>query len=242
MRYQLARAAFDLFIPPVCFHCTRGQAVDIGLCRQCKDLLTECEIPKRELPGQTLSGRNVYAVWYYRNGSPLRSLHRLAKYAENERVAYWLGKQLGRKMSRHREAMLQMPGPLHDMVTDRTEWVCVPVPSHPARIMERGLDSTRWMGKAVAEELKMRFAPELLKRIRLDTSQSQVDGSDRAGNVIGAFSCDDRAVCHVLLIDDIVTTGATMEAAASVLENRGHRVKLAVIGFRREMFAYTRYQ
>ena len=236
MRYLLARAAFDLFIPPICSHCKQGTASSVGLCSDCRVLLSQCHIPPEELPGLTLSGRKVVAAWYYRNGSPLRTLHRMAKYGENERVALWLGKKLGVRLK-------LLPSNLGDFSQfEWNDWLCVPMPSHPARVLDRGMDSSRWMARGVAEQLDITLTMDLLSRTRLDPSQSQVDGSGRTKNVTGAFTCARQPAGNVLLIDDVVTTGATLDAAASVLEARGHHVKLAAVGFRRELFAYTRYR
>lgn len=236
MRCQLARAAFDLFVPPICSHCKLGLASIAGLCNDCQLLLDQCHIPPEELPGQTLSGRKVLGLWYYRNGSPLRSLHRLAKYGENDRVAHWLGQRLGA----HLRMLPQKRGDHSPFQWN--DCLCVPMPSHPARVVDRGMDSTRWMGRGVADELDLMLAPDLLKRTRLDLSQSQIHGSDRTSNVTGAFTCAQQPASNVLLIDDIVTTGATLDAAASVLESRGHVVRIAAVGFRRELFSYTRYR
>ncbi|TVP83431.1 MAG: ComF family protein [Alkalicoccus sp.] len=86
----------------------------------------------------------------------------------------------------------------------------VPVPLHPDRLWERGFNQASLLGQKFPAE-------ELLIRSGMSTKQSKSSGKDRRDNAEGAFTIKQPADCskkHILLIDDIYTTGSTIEAAA----------------------------
>jgi predicted amidophosphoribosyltransferase len=98
----------------------------------------------------------------------------------------------------------------------------VPVPAHPVRVRERGYDVTEaWAGVLAALEGLPRA--RALGRVRATPPQAGADRSRRLANVRGAFApgAEASAVAgrRVALVDDVVTTGATVRAAASVLES-----------------------
>ena len=111
--------------------------------------------------------------------------------------------------------------------------VTVPVPLHPARRRERGFnqagDLAHYIGLPVVHALS---------RVRATPSQTTLDAIDRRANVHGAFRAtrrvhDLRGVT-VLVVDDVQTTGATLEACASVLKEAGVRAVLALTAARVE--------
>jgi ComF family protein len=100
--------------------------------------------------------------------------------------------------------------------------VAVPVPLHPSRRRERGFNQAADLGK----HLGMPMRPAL-RRIRATVAQASLPAARRHGNVRGAFVATPAAesLCRqtVLLIDDVSTTGATLEACARVLKEAGVR-------------------
>jgi ComF family protein len=99
------------------------------------------------------------------------------------------------------------------------------VPVHEDRARRRGYDQAELIARRAADELGLPFM-SLLIRARATIAQFDLDRRDRAHNVSGAFMVDGRATpaCHgrwILLIDDVVTTGATLAACASALEAAG---------------------
>ncbi len=99
------------------------------------------------------------------------------------------------------------------------------VPVHEDRARRRGYDQAELIARRAADELRLPFLP-LLTRARATAAQFDLDRRDRAHNVSGAFVVDGRsaAACRgrwILLIDDVVTTGATLAACASALEAAG---------------------
>jgi ComF family protein len=97
----------------------------------------------------------------------------------------------------------------------------VPVPLHPERLAERGYNQAELLAGALAERLALPMRDDVLVRVRATPSQVHLHPAERRNNVHGAFACGlELTGSHVLLIDDVCTTGATLEACAATL--RGH--------------------
>jgi ComF family protein len=102
--------------------------------------------------------------------------------------------------------------------------VVVPVPLHPTRLADRGFNQSALLAARVVRHLDGRFAPRGLVRTRETPQQTTLDRHARAANVAGAFRVRDAAAVRgraVLLIDDVATTGATLDACAAALVEGG---------------------
>jgi ComF family protein len=111
------------------------------------------------------------------------------------------------------------------------EMLVVPVPLHRSKYAQRGFNQARALAEAALRELQkthpawqLKLAPSTLLRLRPTESQAGLTPRERRQNVRGAFSIADASQVtakHVLLIDDILTTGATARAAAQALARAG---------------------
>ena len=99
----------------------------------------------------------------------------------------------------------------------------VPVPLHPDRQRERGYNQSELLARRVGLLAGIPVYPHALRRVRATAAQMTLNAAERSANVAGAFRCDDPAVrgATVLLIDDVCTTGATLEACAQALKAAG---------------------
>jgi ComF family protein len=99
----------------------------------------------------------------------------------------------------------------------------VPVPLHRSRLRARGYDQALELARPVARALRVPLAADLLTRVHATAAQSELDAAARRRNLRGAFAVCARAPlpAHVALIDDVMTTGATLEAAARALRRAG---------------------
>ncbi len=99
----------------------------------------------------------------------------------------------------------------------------VPVPLHRARLRQRGYDQALELARPLARRLAIPLHDALLQRARDTTPQSRLDAKARRRNVRSAFAVPANAAlpAHVVLLDDVMTTGATLHAAALALRRAG---------------------
>ena len=110
-------------------------------------------------------------------------------------------------------------------ISESVELVC-PVPLHPFRELSRGYNQSALIARSVAKALELRYEARLLQRLRNTDPQARLSASQRAKNIEGAFSASRRGKkliegARVLLVDDVMTTGATLRAAAKALKEAG---------------------
>lgn len=98
----------------------------------------------------------------------------------------------------------------------------VPVPLHPARLRQRGYDQALELARPVAAALGLPLQADALRRVRATEAQTTLGAAARRGNVRGAFvACPGKLPRHVALLDDVMTTGATLAECASALRRAG---------------------
>lgn len=124
----------------------------------------------------------------------------------------------------NRHAISPMMGTLMaERVADLELDLVAPLSLHPSRRRERGYDQAAMLARHVARTLNIRVEPNLVRRIRKTQQQALLtDPAERSANVRGAFRVTrPLARERVLLIDDVYTTGATMEEGARALKEAG---------------------
>ncbi|MBR1972959.1 MAG: ComF family protein [Oscillospiraceae bacterium] len=201
---KLYQYLMSILFPPKCVLC--GKLLkngELDLCRECR--VEAPEYPNRKEKLQFLD--SFTAVWYY-EGSVRKSLLRYKFYnARSFASAY--GRLLAMKLLRE-----------HPEGFDVLTWV----PISRLRKFRRGYDQVELIAKAVGRELGMDPVPALQK-VRHNRPQSGIHGAEkRRANVLGAYREIDREAIagkRVLLLDDILTTGATAGEAARVLLTAG---------------------
>lgn len=100
--------------------------------------------------------------------------------------------------------------------------VLVPVPLHPQRETERGYNQATLLARAMGEALALPVVTNVLTRVRATPPQVGLNAAERRANVRAAFTATAAAAGRqVLLIDDVCTTGATLDACAVALKARG---------------------
>jgi len=98
----------------------------------------------------------------------------------------------------------------------------VPMPLHPARLRERGFNQSQLLAARIAHKLGIELLPRACRRVRDTPPQSALPWKERKKNMHGAFCCDaDLSGKHVALVDDVLTTGASLNALAGAVQERG---------------------
>ncbi|TQV62537.1 MAG: ComF family protein [Halothiobacillaceae bacterium] len=97
----------------------------------------------------------------------------------------------------------------------------IPVPIHPRRLRERGYNQSMELARPLARRLGIPLLPHALQRVRATTPQMRLPEAARAANVRGAFAVHGDLPAHVALIDDVLTTGATVGELARLLKREG---------------------
>lgn len=178
---------------PCCFQCGRPLAHEEAYCASCGRWEHSFD-------------RNR-SVWQY--SMPMKqSLYRF-KYQNKREYADFYG----------REA-LRMYGFWIEQI--RAEAV-VPVPLHPSRRRERGYNQAACFGKVIAEGLGLPLRQDLVYRTKKTLPQKALGAGERSRNLAGAFAPGKKGCPYkrVLVVDDIFTTGGTLDAVASVLKKAG---------------------
>lgn len=203
---KMLHAALKLLFPPKCVLCRKILEDN----RQ--DLCTDCRIHAPWYPNHKNSLQfldSFAAVWYY-EGSVRQSLLRY-KFRGARSCAGSYGRLLAMTVQEtHPEGF--------DLIT----WV----PISSRRKLRRGYDQVELLAKALGRELGMSPRP-LLKKVRHNRPQSSIHGqAQRKANVLGAYRVKDPdaiAGKRILLLDDILTTGATAGECARMLKTAGAR-------------------
>ena len=209
----MLKRLLNLFFPPKCVLCNQIlKAEETDLCKDCREhqpLYTEHKIKLSFLAQWT-------GLWYYKEN--VRSS--ILRYKFYGRRSY--GCAYGRFL-----AMKLLKDGWDDM--DVLTWI--PIASQRKRT--RGYDQVEVFARVLAEELGKELVP-VLKKTRNTRPQSTMgDAAHRRANILGAFTVTDPTLIRgkrVLLLDDIITTGATASECARVLLTAGAKeVKLATL-------------
>ena len=195
---------WELIFPPKCLLCRRVLKDDeLDLCRKCRTDSPECRNYRKKLPFID----SWTAVWYYED-NPRRSLLRY-KFRGARSYAQGYGRLLAMRLQ---EACPDG----FDLLT----WV----PISGLRRLWRGYDQVELIAMAVGKELDIEPVP-LLRKIRHNRPQSGIVGdAKRRANVLGAYRAENAELLQgkrIVLLDDIITTGATAGECARVLLTAG---------------------
>lgn len=204
-----------LAFPPVCLGC--GERVDSPrrvLCLPCirsADRADPAEIAVRiaRLPQAGQAVDFAFALWIFDKGGILQEVHHALKYGNRPAYGLALGEILG-------AALLRIFRPQPDVI--------VPVPLHASRLYERGYNQSERLAAGISRMLHVAVDASLLVRTRSTRSQTALSREDRWKNLSDAFETPVPEALEgrrVLLVDDVLTTGATCGAAARALKDAG---------------------
>lgn len=227
MKFQELITGFrHLLFPQLCAGCqTPLLRSEVLLCIGCQQELPRCGFHEeaRNAAAMRLAGRlpfeHATSFAYFVQGGLLQYLLHRLKYQRQQEY----GRQLGILFAWELEAVSWM----------KDVDVIIPVPLHPKKERMRGYNQAALIAGSLAAALQKTDGTDFLRRSRFTESQTRKSREERTENVAGAFTVsrpEQLKNKQVLLVDDVLTTGATMEAAAhALLQVPGLKVSFATI-------------
>ncbi len=222
----LLRDALHTIAPELCPGC--GALLrdgDAPYCESCRASLDAAPLPSEllidissQLGQDALALAAIGSLYAFEQGSVVQRLVHAVKYHGCLRLGRRLGEELG--------AVLRLYPEFRD-----TDCV-VPVPQHRARRRQRGYNQAEAVARGVADAVRARLDTHSLLRRRNTRSQTTLDAEERRVNTTGAFLARTGAVegLIVMVVDDVCTTGATLnECATALLDAGASRVTAATL-------------
>lgn len=196
----------DFLFPPICFGCGEKEVENALICPNCLTALYQWRLP--------VHGNAKDAVTHIRSlgpyAPPFMTLVHELKYQGRKKLAPLLGDALTSLM-------------MTDGLLKHAD-LLVPIPLHPARLRERGYNQSELLARRVSTLTGIPVSGAL-RRVKNTPSQTRIkDEKRRRDNLKGAFAVRGDAALQskqVILIDDVTTTGATLDAAAQALKQAG---------------------
>ncbi len=223
---ELLRSVLDFVLPLSCVACgrlvqNRVSFTNPYLCFECSTRLESAPAPEYiyndvlshirddRLSLTALCSR--YSVTRHRDDPVLHMMHAL-KYRGLHRLGFYLGTEVSAILSLH-----AMEG-----------YSCiVPVPIHAARQRERGYNQAQSIAEGISARMDVPVCTTLIRRTHYTASQTRKRNNERMSNVASAFQVSGAQTAvhnaRILIVDDVLTTGATLNAIASTLLEAGAR-------------------
>ena len=215
MRGKVKNFILDLLYPKFCFNCGREGSY---LCSDCQSTL---EILSSHTEYRTQELKDLYFALPYRN--PLiKNLTKLFKY---EPFVKELAQPLTSLIITHFQLIEKSPADLADCIL-------MPVPLEKRKLKWRGFNQAEEIGRELAQFFQIPLLNNVLAKIKETPPQVELSDEERKENIKGAFFCQSSEKIKgrkILLVDDIYTTGSTMEECAKVLKTAGAKEIIGIV-------------
>jgi len=219
---------FSLFFPVLCPACGKNLFKNESiLCTDCIYHLpyTNFHLEKDNRVARQLWGRIPFtgsaAFLYFRKGSRVQNLMHELKYNNKPEIGVKLGEMYGHA--------------LQISVGYKDADIIIPVPLHPKRLKERGYNQSDHFAHGLSKVLGIPLNTDILKRSVATATQTKRSRFSRYENMKDVFEVTDPDIIigkHILLVDDVITTGATIEACSmKLLEIPLTTISIATIAF-----------
>jgi ComF family protein len=207
---------FDFFLPRFCNVCNiKLTTNEKYICDSCFNELEystqkriQNEFSRKFLTDKIIS--DFASVFVFQNDSAIQSIIHSLKYDKRFQVGNFLGEQIVNN--------------LQDKISEWNANLIIPVPLHTLRKAERGFNQSELIAKAVGKLLGIPVDTKSLKRNRFTQTQTKLTLTERKENMSEAFTLKHNKQIKnktIILIDDVITTGATISECGKVLLNNG---------------------
>ena len=220
----LSDTILDLFYPNLCIVCEhRSYSRQELYCLDCQYQIHPTHMHRQLENAFTahFKGRaeieSGAALYYYIKGGRLQKAIELLKYKNRPEIGLRLGRFYGNIIK--------------DSYPYNSIDLIVPVPLHPTRQIQRGYNQSAMISIGLSESLNVPWKEDLLIRNKITNTQTEKNRLERIRNMQLVFELtkpDELTNKHVLLVDDILTTGATLEACSAVLK-KGKSVRISML-------------
>ena len=219
----MLKPVVDLLFPKVCYACHNLLSDNEDtVCIDCRHDLPvtnfhfdDSDGVKKVLYGRAKIENGTALFRFEKNGNVQRLIHNL-KYKEQEQIGFILGNWLG--------------GELKTLDTYKSIDAVIPVPLHINKLKKRGYNQVAKFGQQIARALEVDYLDEVLVKITNSKSQTTKGRFARWMNSDELFALKNMDAIenkHILLVDDLITTGATFEACINVL-NQAKNIKISI--------------
>ncbi len=225
--YQFFKDFIGLLYPHLCQACLQNPpTVHAILCRTCDFNLKKTDFHQfqENIFTERFWGRLPIeyglAMYYFTKNSKVQRLVHLLKYRGKKQIGLKLGVYYGSILRSLNHSKFKFD-------------IIIPVPLHPAKERKRGYNQSDLFAEGLALSLEVPWYSRVLVRSSFTETQTAKSRMDRFQNVVNAFEVKKPELLkgkHILLVDDVITTGATLEACGiKLLEVEGTRVSMATI-------------
>lgn len=231
-RFRRLRADVSDFISPLyCCACgARLSPCENCVCAPCFSKLEDTRFSpspgEESFMDKLLQGEirleKATAVYLYKGSA--RDIIHSVKYHDKWEAGVWLGTVAARKLR---------PSGFFDGID-----IIVPTPLHWKRQLDRGYNQCHWIARGLSDVTGIEVRKDIVCRFKNNVSQTKLNSQERAANVKGIFRLKNKDKCagkHILLVDDVMTTGSTISEIARVLGTvPGVRLSVLVIAFAKQ--------
>lgn len=215
----------NILFPKICYGCkSMLLAGEKTICSKCIHSLpiagfhkTGNEILKNQFYGRFLVKNATAIIYFQKRGLTQQLLHNL-KYRGKEEISYFFGKWLGTELAEN--------------TAFNNVDIVIPVPLHKQKLRKRGYNQVAGFGKEIATALNIPYRDDVLVKISASNSQvfkNRILRYDKQ-EVFAVQNLDVIKNKHILLVDDIITTGATLERCATqLLKGKNVSISIATI-------------
>lgn len=219
---------FNLFYPELCSICEnpliKGEKTICISCLSNLPVTNFCKLKNNSVEtsfyGRIYVKEATSLFYYQKKGKVQKLIHQL-KYKGNQQIGAVLGDWLGENMA------------LSDRFKDLDCIIAVPL--HPDKFKKRGYNQVTTFGQSLSNKLEIPMIENVLIKVSTSQTQTQKSRFERSINVNEKFELVEKEVLnnkHILLIDDIITTGATIEACClQLLQSKNIKISIATMAY-----------